>query len=154
MRRCRAGWTLSVRILAGMRSRQSNLQRLIRKAASFALPPFLRIRPANGSPQNGRYARSRIFLRRSGWEPPSLMRGGMPFSRWWALPEKMISMHRISVPMLMLQRSDHDPRIIGSDRMGKKLPGNLLRRVAVETSGDLQQDPFSEYNYQQAFAKA
>src|SRR6202043_995054 len=46
---------------------------------------FLRIHPANGSPRNGPCARSPISPRRSAWEPPSLMRGGMRFSRWWAL---------------------------------------------------------------------
>ena len=45
--------------------------------------------------------------RHSAWEPPSPMRGGMPFSRSWALPEKMISMPRISALPPSLQRSCH-----------------------------------------------
>src|SRR6476646_383849 len=35
------------------------------------------------------------------------LRGGMPVSRSWALPEKMISMPRISAPPLSRQRSCH-----------------------------------------------
>jgi len=42
------------------------------------------------------------------------MRGGMPCSRWSVLPEKMSSMHRISVPSLLPQRSCRAPRIIAS----------------------------------------
>ena len=41
-----------------MRSRPSSRRRSIRRPASFASRPFLRIRPANGFPRNGRYARS------------------------------------------------------------------------------------------------
>ena len=89
-------WTLSARALAGMRSRPSSRRRSIRKPVSFASRPSLRIRPANGFPRNGRCARSPISPRRSAWEPPSPMPGGMRFSRWSASPEKMISMRRIS----------------------------------------------------------
>ena len=38
------------------------------------------------------------------------MRGAMPFSRSWALPEKMISMPRISALPLSPQRSCRDAR--------------------------------------------
>ena len=48
MRRCRAAWTLSARALAGMRSRPLSRRTSIRKAASFASRPFLRIPPGNG----------------------------------------------------------------------------------------------------------
>src|SRR6266511_1603595 len=37
-------------------------------------------RPGNGFLPTGRFARSAISPRRSAWEPPSPMRGGMPFS--------------------------------------------------------------------------
>ena len=47
------------------------------------------------------------------------MPGGMRFSRWSALPEKMISMRRISAPTPIPQRSCRDHRIIASNRMGK-----------------------------------
>jgi hypothetical protein len=50
---------------------------------------------------------------------PSPMRVGMRFSRWWALPEKMISMRRISVATPIPQRSCRDHRTIASKRMGK-----------------------------------
>jgi hypothetical protein len=71
------------------------------------------------SPRNGRYARSATSPRHSAWEPPSPMRGGMPFSRSWALPEKMISMPRISALPPCLQLSYWDPLIMASKRMGK-----------------------------------
>ena len=58
MPRCRAGWTLSARALAGMRSRLSNRPKSTKRPASFASRPSLRIRPENGSPRNGRFARS------------------------------------------------------------------------------------------------
>src|ERR1700730_3183451 len=98
MPRCRAGWTSCARALVGMRSRLSSLQRLTRKPVCFGSPPFSRIPPVNGFRRNGRYARSRTSPRRSAWELPSPMHGGMPFSPSWALPEKMISMPRISAP--------------------------------------------------------
>ena len=53
------------------------------------------------------------------WEPPSPMRGDMPFSRLWALPEKMISTRRISVPTPIPQRSPRDKRTVASSRTGK-----------------------------------
>ena len=85
-----------------------------------------------------------ISPRRSEWEPPSPMPGGMRFSRWWALPEKMISTRRISVPTPIPQRSCRDHRIIASSRMGKlrqrngrqlvvgSLPGPSARSVLGE----------------------
>ena len=148
-----SGLILSARALAGMRSRPSSLQKLIRKAVSFASPPFLRIRPANGFPRNGRCAGSPISLRRSAWEPPSPMRGGMRFSRWSVLPEKMISTRRISVPIPTPQRSCRDHRIIASNRMGKlrQRNGQLL---VMGSFRRLQPSPSSEYSYRQAFAKA
>ena len=146
-------WTSSARALAGMRSRPSSRRRSIRKPASFASRPFLRIRPGNGFPRNGRYARSPISPRRSAWEPPSPMRGGMRFSRSWALPEKMISMRRISVPTPIPQRSCRDRRIIASNRMGKLRQRNG-QRLVMESFQSLRQGPSSEYSYRQAFAKA
>ena len=102
-----------------MRSRLSSRPKSIRKPVFFASRPSLRIRPANGSPRNGRYARSPTSRRRSAWEPPSPMRGAMRFSRWSALPEKMISMRQISAADPIPQRSCRDHRIIASNRMGK-----------------------------------
>ena len=69
---------------AGMRSRRSKQRASIRKPASSASRPSLPIRPGNGFLPNGRFARSAISPRRSEWEQPSPMRGGMPFSRWSA----------------------------------------------------------------------
>ena len=63
-----SGWTSCARASAGMRSRPSSVPRLIRKPVSFASPPFLRIRPANGFRRNGRCARSAISPHRSAWE--------------------------------------------------------------------------------------
>ena len=54
------------------------------------------------------------------------MRGGMPFSRWSALPEKMISMRRISALPPSLQRSC---RGRAANRMGKLRQGNGQRLV-------------------------
>jgi hypothetical protein len=48
------------------------------------------------------------------------MRGGMPFLRWSALPEKMISTRRISRPSPILQRNSREHRISASRRMGKQ----------------------------------
>ena len=148
MPRCRAGWTSCARALAGMRSRRSSLQRLTRKPVCFASPPFLRIRPANGFHQNGRYARLRTSPRRSAWELPSPMHGGTPFSRWSGLPEKTISMRRISVPTPIPQRSC---RGRAANQMGKlrretdnapggKLPESSARSVlGVQLSASLRE---------------
>ena len=81
------------------------------------------------------------------------MRGGMRFSRWWALPEKMISTRRISVPTPTPQQSCHDHRIIASRRMGKLRQGKG-RQLVVGSFQALQQGPSSENSYRQAFAKA
>src|SRR5213595_2887670 len=62
-----------------------------KESGLLRLTTFLRIRPVNGSPRSGRYARCPISPLRSEWEPPSPMPGGMRFSPWSALPEKMIS---------------------------------------------------------------
>jgi hypothetical protein len=81
------------------------------------------------------------------------MRGGMRFSRWWELLEKMIWMRRISVPTLILQRSYRDHRIIASNRMDNLQQRNGQRLVMASFRG-LQQAPSSEYSYRQAFGKA
>jgi hypothetical protein len=47
------------------------------------------------------------------------MRGGMRFSRWSALPEKMISTRRTSVPSPIPQESCRDRRIIAGNRTRK-----------------------------------
>ena len=47
------------------------------------------------------------------------MHGGTPFSRSWALPEKMISMPRILAPPLSRQQSCRDQVIMAGKRMGK-----------------------------------
>jgi hypothetical protein len=44
------------------------------------------------------------------------MHGDMPSSRWWVLPEKMISTRLISVATPIPPQSCRDPRIIASDR--------------------------------------
>jgi hypothetical protein len=74
------------------------------------------------------------------------MPGGMRFSRWWALPEKMISTRRISVPSPIPQRSCRD-------RTGKLRQRNGQRLVMGSSRG-LQQGPSSENSYRRAFAKA
>ena len=150
MPRCRAGWTLCARALAGMRSRRSRQRASIKKPAFFASRPFLRIRPGNGSPRNGRYAKSATSPRHSAWEPPSPMRGGMPFSRSWALPEKMISMPRISALPPSLQRSCHGR---AANQMGKLRQGNG-QRLVMESFQSPPQGPSSEYSYRQAFGRA
>jgi hypothetical protein len=81
------------------------------------------------------------------------MRGDMPFSRLWALPEKMISTRRISVPTPTPQQSCHDRWVTASRRMGKMREGKG-RQPMVGSSRALQQSPSSENNYRQAFAKA
>jgi hypothetical protein len=80
------------------------------------------------------------------------MRGGMRFSRWSALPEKMISMRRISVPTLILQESCRDHEIIASNRMDNLQQRNGQRLVMASFRGP-QQGPSSEYSYRQAFGK-
>ena len=145
-----SGLDMSARALAGMRSRRSRRRASIKKPAFFASRPFLRIRPGNGSPRNRRYARSATSPRRSAWEPPSLMRGGTPFSRSWALPEKMISMPRISTLPPNLQRSCHGR---AANQMGKLRLGNGQRPV-MESFQSPPQGPCSEYSYRQAFGRA
>jgi hypothetical protein len=76
------------------------------------------------------------------------MHGGTPFSRWSGLPEKMISMRRISVPTPILQRSCKDPEIMASKRTDK------LRQRDRGRPFQTQQELSSEYSYQQAFGKA
>ena len=66
---------------------------------------------------------------------------------------KMISMRQISVPTLMLQRSDRDLRIVTSNRIRNR-EQRKLRCAVVESFRHLQQGPSSEYSYRQAFAKA
>jgi hypothetical protein len=78
------------------------------------------------------------------------MRGAMRFSRSSALPEKMIWMHRISVPTPHLQRSCHGR---AGHRMGK-LPQRDREPIAIAGDQRQQQSPSSENNYRQAFAKA
>jgi hypothetical protein len=81
------------------------------------------------------------------------MPAGMRFSRWLALPEKMILTRRISVPTPTPQQSCHDRRITASSRMGKLRQGKG-RQLVVGSFRALQRGPFSESNYRQAFAKA
>src|SRR6516225_3261464 len=83
------------------------------------LTTSLRIRRGNGSHRIGRSARSPILRRRNAWGPPSPMRGGMPFSRWSGLPERMILTRLTSVPAPMPQRSYRQHRINASNRTGK-----------------------------------
>jgi hypothetical protein len=61
------------------------------------------------------------------------MHGGMPYSRWSVLPEKMISMRQISVPGLLPQRSCQGPRIIASKRMNKLRERDRERPVSLQT---------------------
>ena len=136
--------------LGGMRSRRSRQRASIKKPAFFASRPFLRIRPGNGSPRNGRYARSATSPRHSAWEPPSPMRGGMRFSRSWVLPEKMISMPRISALSPSLQRSCHGR---AANQMGKLRQGNA-QRLVMESFQSPPQGPSWEYSYRQAFGRA
>jgi hypothetical protein len=56
----------------------------------------------------------------------------MRFSRLWALPEKMISTRRISVPTPIPQRSRRDHRSVASSRTGK-LRHRKGQPMAVET---------------------
>jgi len=116
-----------------------------RKPVSFASPPFLRIRPANGFPRNGRFAQSPTSPRRSEWEPHSPMPGGMRFSPWSASPEKMISTRQISTPSPILQRSCRDRLRKLRWRSGQRL---------TESPRGLQQGPSWENSYRRAFAKA
>ena len=152
MPRCRAGWTLSGKVLAGMRSRRSSRRVLIRKPAYCASRPSLRTRLGNGSRPNGRSARSPISPQRSAWELPSPTRGGTAFSRWSGSPEKMMSMRQTSVRPPIPRRSCRDG-MIAYNRMGKlrQHKGQLLATGRFQA---LQQGPFSERSYRQAFVGA
>jgi hypothetical protein len=81
------------------------------------------------------------------------MRGGIRFSRWSALPEKMISMRRISLPTPIPQRACHDHRIIASNRMGKLRQRNG-RFLVMGSFRRVRPSPSSEYSYRQPSAKA
>jgi hypothetical protein len=85
------------------------------------------------------------------WEQPSPMHGGMPFLRWSALPEKMISMPRISALPPSLQRSCHGR---AANRMGKLRQGNGQRLVMESFQSPQPQGPSSEHSYRQAFGIA
>ena len=128
MPRCRAGWILSVRALAGTRSRLSSRRISIKRPAFFGSRPFLRIRRANGSRRNGRCARCPMSHQRSAWAPRSPMRGGMLFSRLWALPARMISMRPISAPVPIPHGSCRDHRIMPQGTNGQ--PASAQRKPA------------------------
>ncbi len=81
------------------------------------------------------------------------MPGGMRFSRWWALPEKMISTRRISVPSPIPQRSYREHRISASSRMGNLRQGRGWRLV-VGSLRAFHQGPSSGNSYRQPFAKS
>jgi hypothetical protein len=81
------------------------------------------------------------------------MHAGMRFSRLRALPEKMISMRRISMPIPIPQRSPLDKRTVASSRTGNPRQRNG-QPMAMETFRGLQQGPSSESSYRQAFARA
>jgi hypothetical protein len=80
----------------------------------------------------------------------------MPFLRWSGLPEKMISTRPISKRLtsarLPILRRSRDGTI-AYNRMGK-----LRRRndqpLATGSLQAIQQGPFSELSYRQAFARA
>jgi hypothetical protein len=78
------------------------------------------------------------------------MRGDMPFSRSWALREKMISMPRISALPPSLQRSCHGR---GANQMGKLRQGNG-QRLVMQSFQSPPQGPSSAYSYRQAFGRA
>jgi len=80
------------------------------------------------------------------------MRGGMPFSQWSALPEKMISTPPISVRPPIPRRSCRGG-MIAYNRMGKPRRRND-QPPATGSFQALQQGPFSERSYRQAFARA
>ena len=123
----------------------------INKNSDLLRLPFLRIRPVNGSPRNGRYARCPISPLRSEWEPPSPMPGGTRFSPWSALPEKMISMPRISALPPSLRRSCHGT---AASRMDKLRQGNGQRMKVESVQSPQPQGPSSEHSYRQAFGRA
>jgi hypothetical protein len=76
----------------------------------------------------------------------------MRFSRSSALPEKTISMHRISVGIRIPQRDCREDRMIANNRTGKHRRRNELPLVMPSLPG-LQQGPSSKRSYRQAFAK-
>ena len=112
-----------------MRSLLFKARESIKKRDSFASRPSLRIRPVNGSPRNGRYARSAISSRRSGWEQRSPMRGGMPFSR--CLPEKMICQR----PMPKLSRSRFALMLAAGIRLRASLLRHSINRRYLSGTG-------------------
>jgi hypothetical protein len=79
------------------------------------------------------------------------MPGGMRFSPWSALPEKMISMPRISALPPSLRRSCHSP---AASRMDKLRQGNGQRMKVEGFQSQQPQGPSSEYSYRQAFGIA
>ena len=79
------------------------------------------------------------------------MHGGMRFSRSSALPEKMISMRRISALPPSLQRSCHGR---AANQMGKLRQGDGQRLVMESFQSPQPQGPSSEYSYRQAFGRA
>jgi hypothetical protein len=81
------------------------------------------------------------------------MRAAMPFSRWSVLPEKMISMRRISMPARIPPPSPRDHRISASIRMGKLRHRNGQQQVLGTLRG-LRPGQSSKDRYRQAFAKA
>jgi hypothetical protein len=88
---------------------------------------------------------------RSEWEPPSPMPGGTRFSPWSALPEKMISMPRISALPPSLRRSCHGT---AASRMDKLRQGNGQRMKVESVQSPQPQGPSSEHSYRQAFGRA
>lgn len=103
--------TSSARAWAGMRSQRFRRRTSIRKPVSCASRPSSPTPPVNGSPPNGRCARSPTSLRLSEWVQLSPTPVAMRFLRWLALPVRMISTRRISLPHRRMVRSRHAPNL-------------------------------------------
>jgi hypothetical protein len=79
------------------------------------------------------FARSAILPQRSEWERRSPMHGGMRFSRWSALPERMISTRQISERSPRVEQSCHDSTLAAHPK-GKPRGGAATSRW-WETNG-------------------
>jgi hypothetical protein len=74
------------------------------------------------------------------------MPGGMRYSRWWGLLERMISTRRISMPAPILQRNHREQT--------GRLQQRNAQNVVMGGSRALQQGQPSPNSFRRSFAKA
>jgi hypothetical protein len=121
----------------------------IDKKSTSSLGPFLHVRPVNGSPRNGRYARCPISPLRSEWSRPHLCPAVRAFHPGRHCRRDDLDA-RISALPPSLQRSCHGTAASQWTSCGR---GNG-QRMKVKRPESAAAGPSSEHSYRQAFRRA